>query len=196
MRTHLPKPYVSQLLKSIEIDKQHKLKEKYIMKTITINDVQISEEDLLAAGYAPISKTKPIKKGRWKPGFGDIYWRISASGILNQDIWDAHPIDIHRFARGNVFKTESEAELVNNKMVAKQAVIDKLRELERKEIDWSNSTQRKYFFSYDHHTHKFKIDWYVLTQYPESILYTTSEEAIAWVLENMQAELKLIFGVS
>jgi len=166
------------------------------MKTVKINNVQISESDLLTAGYAPISKTKPIKKGRWKPEFGGKYYFMDSMGVYILDTWANHTIDKRRFARGNVFKTKEEAELVNNKMVAKQAVIDKLRELEQEEVDWSNNRQRKYYFAYKYNRKVFDCEWYVLTQHTELALYTTSEEAIAWVLENMQKEIRLIFGVS
>jgi len=163
------------------------------MKTITINNVQINEADLIKAGY--VKSPEPEKKGRWKPEFGEEYYYLYDGDVII-DTWDDHPCDNQRFAVGNVFKTKEEAMLVNKKVIAKQAIIDKLREIEVGDVvDWDDNSKLKYSIKYNCYCGEFLYTSYRYNQMCDTELYSTDAKAIKWVIDNMQDELKLMFGV-
>lgn len=169
------------------------------MKTVTINNVQINEEALLKAGYVKAPET--VKRCRWKPKDGDIYWFYSDNYNYNCGVytyyWDGDEIDRSKFALGNVFKTKEEAILASKKVIAKQKVIDKLREIESCEkISWDKQDQRKYFITFNYRTARFVCHYTLFEQVADKDFYTTDEKALIWIINNMEKELKLIFGVN
>ncbi|GEM_PF-6333690 len=165
------------------------------MKTVTINNVQINEEDLLKAGYVKASEAK--SKGRWKPKNGDVYWFYSDNCDIYTYYWDGSEVDRSKFALGNVFKTKEEAILASKRVIAKQKVIDKLREIESYEkISWNKQDQKKYFITFNYRTAKFVCHYTMFEQATDADFYTTDEKALIWIINNMKKELKLIFGIN
>lgn len=71
-------------------------------------------------------KDKYKPEGEWPEG-GDDYWYIIASGEVSGSFWAYTMLDKQMLEFGNIFKTESEAEF----MVEKLKVIKELKQLAR-----------------------------------------------------------------
>lgn len=83
-----------------QLEKQIELYKK------NIADQQESLETL----RAELEKLKQSKTGRCKPNEGEKYFYISNIGFVYEGEWTNHPMDQHRFAFGNCFRTEEETE--------------------------------------------------------------------------------------
>ena len=55
---------------------------------------------------------------RWRPGLGQKYYFVDSDGIVNNILWADDSIDNGRFEIGNCFKTEEEAEQVEEYLKA------------------------------------------------------------------------------
>ena len=66
-------------------------------------------EELAALKEEMMKKFEEEHKNEF-PKLGDNYWCIGENGTVRLDMWDNHYTDEARFAFGNVFKTEREAD--------------------------------------------------------------------------------------
>lgn len=69
------------------------------------------------------AKEKEIKEVIWKPECLEVYWYVSAEGILYESKWINHRFDNYRWLTGNCFKTKEEAE----RYLHKQILLGELR---------------------------------------------------------------------
>lgn len=160
------------------------------MKTIKLNNVEVSVAELEALGWTPPEVKE--NKGRFIPKDGQQFWVIGFSGDVFQMSNTGHPDAI---ALGNCYKTEEEAILTRGKQLAKIRIFDKLRELEGDwEADWSDTNQDKYSAYYDHCDNMFKAVYHYRCQDRGQEWYST-DQAWDWVIKNMEDDLKLIFDI-
>lgn len=138
---------------------------------------------------------KPVKSKVFVPEIGQTYWWLSSSGTLSRFVFDDDESDKLHLALGNVYETEAEAEKAIEKKLATVRVLNKLRELEGDLVaDWNDVFSRKYHICYNHLELKLQIGDAQFCQTNEQNSYST-KEACQWVIDNMQDDLKLMFGV-
>lgn len=67
----------------------------------------------------------PETNGRWKSEDGDVYFTVLGTGEVNENVWSFHiHNDSHRFAIGNVFKTEEEARNMIERLKIRAEMLD------------------------------------------------------------------------
>ena len=98
-------------------------------------------------------------------------------------------------AEGRVFPTEEACQIDHDRRCAKTAIFRKLRELETEPVDWSNTHQEKYHVSYDHRESHLYVAVDHELQDAEAERYTTNGDSCQWLIDNMEAELRLAMGV-
>ena len=124
---------------------------------------------------------------------GDRYWTLDDSADIFEATWDSDSIDRSRFAIGNVFRTEADAE----EEIERRKVLTELRQLAREswgggKTDWSNSAQSKYRLQFDYYTEGWYASFCNATQQQGAVWFATEQAAHAAV-ETIGAErLKLL----
>ena len=98
-------------------EKIDKLRISLVEAEKQIQDIRNELEELNNIKIEPESR-------RWKPERGQIYYYIASSGDIFHETWNEGYDDLLRFAIGNVFKTEKEAEFEFERL----KVIAELRE--------------------------------------------------------------------
>ena len=113
-----------------------------------------------------------VESRRWKPEYGDDYYYISPGGKVCHDKWSEHNVDFNRYAMGNVFKTEEEAEFE----IERLKVIAELKEFaEPEDREW-NSLDAHYTIIYNHNMGNLSVEsWSVL--HVGSIYFESREQA-------------------
>lgn len=135
-----------------------------------------------------IEKLKAEKENEpWKPKDGEEYWFIYHSGAVLSISWHGEPVDEKRYAIGNVFKTEEEAEFR-----AEQLKVEaELRRFARPfEIGGKN-----YTLQYGRNGDKIDITFFELLQCGN--MYFPSEEIAQKAIDTVGADRikKYYFGV-
>ncbi len=146
-------------------------------------------------GYAKhIEATKLAVKpkfGRVKPEYGHKYYAVVSNGSVQEETWHDDEEDNLLWAMGNVYLTHEAAELARDRQQAKVRVIDKLAELRADELDWENTQACKYYLLVDGDSVNY--DYVARYQALEKGLYST-EKACEWVVENMEADVRLMLA--
>jgi hypothetical protein len=145
------------------------------MKTVTMNEVEISIEALEKLGF-----TRKESQGRWKPVSGDAYYAVDDTGRILKLIWNEYSngyspngYDDRVHAMGNCYKTEAEAQQAVDKQLATVRALDRLRELERDWVaSWSNGERDQYA----------PLSWY------------STEEAWEQVRKELEADIRLMLS--
>lgn len=165
---------------------------------ITINDKQI---ELTPTQEATIKEALGIKekKGLWRPKNDDKYWLLDYDGSVVWSNWneDYHP-NKSRWEIGNVFPTKEVAEKHRDKLKAIQRVKEYIAEnCEEFTPDWNNKQQYKFTIFYYHVDKKFIDDCgYSRAQGYWPFQYLASEEDAQKVIDNCEADLKVIFDIT
>ena len=127
------------------------------------------------------------------PQEGDAVYILYPDGVIVPAPFDGSNSQLHALAMGALYRTEEEAEAARDKQLATVRVQNKLKELQGdEELDWSDLGQEKHYIFYDHITQCLAVNFDARHQRPT--LYST-EEACLWVIENMEADVKLMLGV-
>lgn len=138
---------------------------------------------------------KPVKSKVFAPEYGQDYWYIGSDGSYYATRWDNDKVDNLRLACGNVYETRESAEKARGKQLATVRVLNKLRDLEGDWVaDWNDSTQRKHTTCFSRKEKVFNIAFFRGDQYAPKEWYST-EAAWEWVIDNMDADLRLMFEV-
>ena len=137
------------------------------VKIILPNDTVVTPEEYW--------KSKEVKKGRWKPKDGEIYWLIVSSGDIDWEHNVGSPCDNYRHLVGNRFKTKKEAEEYKKKLIYQQQYKDYALE-HNDEIDWKSYDQHKYKAYYSHLDKKLEIE--VNQNWMSQAVYFTNEQDI------------------
>lgn len=137
---------------------------------------------------------KPKSKVLWKPKDGDKVWFVAVYGKPT-DV--EYSYKVHGlYMRGELFPTKEACQKYIDKTLATQRVLRKLRELEG---DYVYETPKMGYgfplntFVYDESKAKFKFA--VSGQTSKPIEWYSTEEACMYVIENMQDDLKLAWGI-
>lgn len=97
-----------------------------------------------------IERLKKDKAKRWRANRDEQYYVIGNYGYVANSSENGTDIDTGRYEIGNYFKTREEAEKALEKIEIKQELEDLALELNnRKEIDWNDENQHKYYIYYD-----------------------------------------------
>lgn len=161
---------------------------------ITINLEGLSKEEreqLLRL----VEKTKKPKK-IWKPEYGDWYWYISSDGQVDNCEWVNDHIDLGRYAMGNCFRTEEEAEFTRGKQIIKtelQRFADEHNDLDKEKWDGINL----------HYTIRYDVGDEALTRSSSYVvqnindIYFTSEDIVKNAVDYIGAKriMKYLFDV-
>ena len=68
--------------------------------------------------YVPkVIAPEPVKVGRWKPDYGEIYYFLPPSGKIIRDAWNSDENDENLFLMGNVYQTEALATQARDKQI-------------------------------------------------------------------------------
>ena len=112
-------------------------------------EIELTPEQLekVKEAYNLTEKPKSIYKGRPKPSFGDNYWFITSQGTVFDDTWDNNNIDDRRYAIGNVYCSEEEANFELEKKLITQELKDFALEHNDGKIDWENDKDKYCLYS-------------------------------------------------
>ena len=64
------------------------------------------------------------KNKRWRAEYNEKYWCNDGNGGIYSSTEDGHKADSYRFLTGNYFKTEEEAEVYKEYLIARQMLLD------------------------------------------------------------------------
>ncbi len=164
---------------------------------VTIKDqtieVDIPEENLIAAGWK-----KPVSKGRWKPQQGVKYFFIS--GGIGYNYYANDDADNRIISSCIVYKTREEVEKALERQKAIIRVNDRIDELnDGWEPEWGRDATigQKWCIEKDLAVRAphFSVNWDRLSFCPMALNYCKSEEVAEQVIEECEADLKVIFEV-
>lgn len=165
------------------------------MKTYTINNVSVSEEDLKKIIRENPSLLETKKEGRYfKPEVGERYFFIDSVIGIDNHINDDDTIDRYLISRGNCYRTKEDAELALAKEQALVRLWNWAEENAPFESNWSNTTA-KYCTYYDQDAKKFKLMSAFFLQYQFTLPYFSTKEDCEKFNEVNLVDLQLLWGV-
>jgi len=136
-----------------------------------------------------------LKAGKLQFEIGKKYWIVEPSGAITALDFDNDHTDQNTVKMGGAYHTQAEAIKARDKQLATVRVLNKLRELEGDWCaDWNDKIQAKCFFFYDPVTTKVGLDYRHDIIFMDPQFYS-SETAWQWVIENMYADLKLMWDI-
>ena len=166
-------------------------------------EIELTSEQLqeIKATYNLTEKPKLVCKSRPIPSAGDRYWCISINGIACSDTWNNDGADHMRYAIGNVYYYEEEANFAVEKKLITQELKDFALEHNDGKIDWENSNNKYYiclsYFSRLYYSQAFELNIGVALFYKDGdTIYFTSEEIAQQAVNKIGEErlLKYYFG--
>lgn len=138
------------------------------------------------------------KKGPWKPEKGEKYWYLHDFGIINIRWFDRGDIFGKHLARNNVYRTEAEAKLADDKRIALATInrfIEENCEVVTKE-DWIERSQSNLFNWYPYVDAREILDLTGTTSYSvQPFPYLKTKEDCNKLIKACESELKLLLGV-
>lgn len=97
-----------------------------------------------------LKKEEKVESKFWKPQREETYFLVRTNGKIDWNLWADDEWDKTRYAIGNCFKTQEEAE----KALEKLKIYTQLKRLAEEEntelIDWKNENQKKYYIGYSY----------------------------------------------
>jgi hypothetical protein len=141
---------------------------------------------------------KPALTGRWKPKDGEKYWLIDLTGGVSWSQWDDCTNDRHRYALGNTYRTEEEAQAALDQQLATVKVLDRIAEL-NSEQGWvcdfnCDNYESKWYVAFHHTSKKLMADGGTWIQFHQSTCYG-SKQTIETVIKEMESDCLLMLGV-
>lgn len=124
---------------------------------------------------AEAEKIEVDESKRWVPDFGDDYFALYGTGVVDTSKWENDKCDRWRYLTGNCFKTKKEAEEYK-KQIEYTARYKNYIEEHSEPLDWCNETQRKYFAGYNFSREKITTDYNYTFQHFD--IYASSEQII------------------
>lgn len=171
------------------------------MKTYKLKNIQVSKEEILN-----LIKENPELKGdapsgkRWRAEYDEKYWCVGTNGYIHDTLDMNSPYDDICYETGNYYKTEEEAETIGLRKLerqnAVQAVWDYVNENGLQfEPDWEDADQIKCFVGFNYASKRFDYAWFWNRQFQSELPHFKSGQDAQQVIDNMEKELKIIFGV-
>ena len=159
-------------------------------KLVELGPSMISEKALNEKGYY---LRESEQGGRFKPEDGETYWYFYSGGELDRTNWAGTYNDNHRRALGNCYRTKEEAITARDKQLALVRVQDKLEELTDEPLEWGANTQTKHGLLFKHSAGEF---WATIDTTKQALGLYGSSDAVDYVIDNMESDLKLIVGIA
>lgn len=131
----------------------------------------------------------PEEYKRWRAELDGIYCYICDDGAALHSMEDNHSIDGSRYAIGNYFKTEEEAQKAADWLRAFAILRDDTKGFKP---DWEDSNQDKWYVYYDHREKELAVNL-VWTQQGEPLHFATEEDAEASI-KNHEREWLAFFN--
>lgn len=119
---------------------------------ITINNVQISEEELVRLVKDNKELMNKITQKDVWPKIGDKYYYFDHCSTIGSGLYFNDRVDEYQKETGNMFKTKEEAEQALDKQKAKVRIINRIKELNDSVgwvCDWSNNSYIKCHLFYN-----------------------------------------------
>ena len=134
---------------------------------------------------------------RWRAGRNEIVFYTDVDGMVEwfYEVGDTE-CDTH-YSSGNYFQTHEEAAHYKDVLIATQKIKDRIAELNAEQgwiADWRDHCQDKFLVFYNHSTGNISDTSYSSHQFCNKGFYG-SEKTIKQVIEELEPELKLYFGV-
>lgn len=160
--------------------------------TLELNDEQVKELKI---------QLNNEKQGRWKPEeIDERYFYIIDSGYIESMIYDNDYIDNFRYSIGNMYETKEEAEeALKTGWVAQLQAETRIKDYIAEKgydtnVDWSDTTMKKFFIFYDYDYKKIKGDW-VYRSKTSNLSCFIKEEDRDDVMEHCADDYKLLLGI-
>jgi len=132
-----------------------------------------------------------------KPEDGDRYWYVNSYGMVDNNYWISKaPHHDIRFQLGNVFKTQEECRAWIDRQKAIVRVNDRIDELNDGWVaDWSDPNQTKHAIYYDQRLEGFYSYGWTRYEFPTILKYIVDVNKANQLIEECEADLKLIWGI-
>jgi len=153
---------------------------------ITLTEEQVKQ---LSAAVKPKNK-------RWRADDGGSYWAVIASGVFKyfESLEGYHG---EFYAQGNYFRTEEEAQAELTRRIKKQAILDRIAELNDGWVpDWSlGNSEVKYIVEKIHSDGavKYRSAFYTVTQHQPTNQILKSAELAGQIIKEFGEDLKYLF---
>lgn len=151
-------------------------------QNITVNMENLSEEERSTL-LSLVKKSNKLKSKVWKPECGETYFYIGSRVYISR--WLDDDIDRTRYAIGNCFKTQEEAEFASER----QRVITELKRFaleHNEEIDWNNKNQYKFNLFYSYCDNSIRVESWHSCRYHG--FYFSSEEIAKQAIKEIGEE--------
>lgn len=146
----------------------------------------------LAEMEAKLQKQEKKKK-YFIPELGETYWTINSCGDVSLETNEGGSFDTHRIATGNCYETEENALKADAKQKAYVRIVRALRDHEEEGEERNHvifySIEFGYYYAYYFAPYNLMIFGNQIKE-----LFSTVD-ACKWVIDNMQDDLNLYFGV-
>ena len=148
--------------------------------------------DILTEWFEEIKE--PVDSIHWKPEFGDTYWSLGISGIVQKRKWsplsdDLVQFDLGSHEIGNCYRTEEECKKARDRKLAEI----KLRRTSIFKPNFKNG-KGGWAISYDYYFEQLSYINCPYHDYGEPVRYETQEDAQKSIEENRQDWL-IYFGI-
>ena len=143
---------------------------------LTVNMENLTEDErnqLLAL----VEKATEKKSKVWKPESNENYYHIVSDGDISDSYWsDDSDLANDRYEIGNCFRTLEEAEFAVERLKVIAELKRFAQEHNKKEIDWRDFGQCKYFIYCEFHDNAEYIDIGCAKECKSNDIYFASEE--------------------
>lgn len=161
------------------------------MPNLTINNITPEQQKEILALAEEIKK-----RDEGELNLGDKYWHIGDDGDVFCLYWFDSELSKERQAIGNFFKTKGEAEKAINWLKALASVRTYIKKNMPFEADWEDYSQEKWGIAYNHNAVEFFSAGNDDYQFNPLNLYVKSQEDANKLIEDMEKELLIIYGVN
>ena len=161
--------------------------------TITTNWIT-KETELTQEQYDALFPKKKI--GRWKPEHGEEYWYISSTKPKYTTFFANNVYDEKAVATGNCYQTKELAQKAFDRQLAIVRVNDRIDELnDGWEMVWDLRAMA-YTIVYSNSRKEFETDDFICYSIPSVIKYLSTKQIAEQIIEEMEADLRLIFNIT
>lgn len=106
---------------------------------------------------AEAERIKVDEPKRWAPDFGDEYFALYGTGVIDTSKWENDKCDRWRYLTGNCFKTKEEAEYYKNKFEYTARYKNYIEE-HSEPIDWNDPSTHKHLAEFCYDSNKIVVE--------------------------------------
>lgn len=148
------------------------------MNELKVNFENLTEEER-AELLKLVEKANKPKSKVWKPERGETYY-CSWGGIVYNNYCNSDFIDNNRYAIGNCFKTEEEAQNAVERLKIR-AELQRYADEHNEPIDWENNNQEKWYIHFNYYNKTVGCGCITMARDCFQIYFTSEEIAKAAV---------------